>query len=56
MARRILHVKRYEGKRLDNVFMIKDANILTIENIYFPPLRKNIPKVYIYNNRNSQII
>ena len=36
-------------------FMFRDVNILTIENL-IPLDVKNIPKVYIYTNRNNQII
>ena len=35
--------------------MVKDANILTIEN-FIPLSQKSILKLYFYDNRNNQII
>ena len=49
-------LKRYEGKRFGNVFNFKDVNILTMENVYFPPSKKKNTKSVYLKNRNNQII
>ena len=40
---RLSIAKRYKGELFDNVFMIKDANILTIKNV-IPPSHKKYTK------------
>ena len=40
---RLSIAKRYKGELFDNVFMIKDPNILTIKNV-IPPSHKKYTK------------
>ena len=50
-------LKRYEGKRFGNVFIFKDANILTMENVYFPPSHKKYTKgVYLKKSEQSNYL